>query len=62
MPGDVVVFEAGDKIPADGRLLVAATLEIEEARPDRRERPVLKAVGPVAGATSRSATVWTWPT
>ena len=32
VPGDVVVFEAGDKIPADGRLLVAATLEIEEMR------------------------------
>ena len=31
VPGDVVSFEAGDKIPADGRLLVAATLEIEEA-------------------------------
>ena len=31
VPGDIVVFEAGDKIPADGRLLVAATLEIEEA-------------------------------
>src|SRR5262249_59826677 len=27
VPGDVVSFEAGDKIPADGRLLVAATLE-----------------------------------
>ena len=25
VPGDVVSFEAGDKIPADGRLLVAAT-------------------------------------
>ena len=31
VPGDIVSFEAGDKIPADGRLLVAATLEIEEA-------------------------------
>ena len=31
VPGDIVAFEAGDKIPADGRLLVAATLEIEEA-------------------------------
>ncbi len=31
VPGDIVGFEAGDKVPADGRLLVAATLEIEEA-------------------------------
>src|SRR5262245_62658633 len=31
VPGDIVHFEAGDKVPADGRLLVAATLEIEES-------------------------------
>jgi P-type Ca2+ transporter type 2C len=49
VPGDVVVFEAGDKIPADGRLLVAATLEIEEAALTGESVPVLKAVEPVAG-------------
>ena len=49
MPGDVVVFEAGDKIPADGRLLVAATLEIEEAALTGESTPVLKAVEAVAG-------------
>ena len=49
VPGDVVVFEAGDKIPADGRLLVAATLEIEEAALTGESTPVLKAVEPVAG-------------
>ena len=31
VPGDVVLVEAGDRVPADGRLFVAATLEIEEA-------------------------------
>src|SRR3954463_16640880 len=31
VPGDVVLFEAGNRVPADGRLIVAATLEIEEA-------------------------------
>jgi P-type Ca2+ transporter type 2C len=31
VPGDIVSFQAGDKVPADGRVLVAATLEIEEA-------------------------------
>ena len=50
MPGDIVVFEAGDKIPADGRLLVAATMEIEEAALTGESTPVLKAVDPVAGA------------
>jgi Ca2+-transporting ATPase len=49
VPGDVVQFEAGDKIPADGRLLVAATLEIEEAALTGESTPVLKEVAPVAG-------------
>ncbi len=31
MPGDIVLMEAGNRVPADGRLFVAATLEIEEA-------------------------------
>ena len=50
VPGDVAVFEAGDKIPADGRLLVAATLEIEEAALTGESTPVLKSVDPVPGA------------
>jgi Ca2+-transporting ATPase len=49
VPGDVVSFEAGDKIPADGRLLVAATLEIEEAALTGESTPVLKSVDPVSG-------------
>jgi Ca2+-transporting ATPase len=31
VPGDVVLMEAGNLVPADGRLFVAATMEIEEA-------------------------------
>ena len=50
VPGDIVSFEAGDKIPADGRLLVAATLEIEEAALTGESTPVLKSVRPVTGA------------
>ena len=49
VPGDVVAFEAGDKIPADGRLLVAATLEIEEAALTGESTPVPKSVDPVEG-------------
>ena len=49
VPGDVVSFEAGDKVPADGRLLVAATLEIEESALTGESTPVLKSVDPVAG-------------
>ncbi len=49
VPGDIASFEAGDKIPADGRLLVAATLEIEEAALTGESTPVLKAVDVVTG-------------
>ena len=38
VPGDIVLMEAGNRVPADGRLFVTATLEIEEAALDRRER------------------------
>jgi Ca2+-transporting ATPase len=31
VPGDIVLMEAGNLVPADGRLFVSATLEIEEA-------------------------------
>ena len=49
VPGDIVGFEAGDKVPADGRILVAATLEIEEAGLTGESTPVSKVIDPVAG-------------
>jgi Ca2+-transporting ATPase len=30
VPGDIVLLDAGDRVPADGRVIVAATLQIEE--------------------------------
>ncbi len=47
VPGDMVLVEAGDRVPADGRLLVAATLEIEEAALTGESTPVLKDTGPI---------------
>ncbi len=42
VPGDVVMVEAGDRVPADGRLLVANTLEIEEAALTGESHPAPK--------------------
>ena len=49
VPGDVVGYEAGDKVPADGRIIVSATLEIEEAGLTGESAPVSKVVQAVEG-------------
>jgi Ca2+-transporting ATPase len=49
VPGDVVLVEAGNLIPADGRIVVAATLEIEEAALTGESLPVGKQTDPVSG-------------
>ena len=47
VPGDIVSVEAGDIIPADGRLLQAATLEVAESALTGESVPVSKGVEPV---------------
>jgi Ca2+-transporting ATPase len=47
VPGDVVAIEAGDVVPADGRLLAAATLEVAEAALTGESVPVSKGTEPV---------------
>ncbi len=49
VPGDIALVEAGDALPADGRLLVAATLEVEESALTGESTPVLKDTAPVVG-------------
>jgi Ca2+-transporting ATPase len=48
VPGDVVLMEAGNRVPADGRICVAATLEIER-RPSPGVPAGAKGTGPVPG-------------
>ena len=48
VPGDIVNIEAGDLVPADGRIVRAATLEIDESALTGESLPVPKQVEAVA--------------
>jgi Ca2+-transporting ATPase len=49
VPGDLIVLEAGDRVPADGRLVDVAALKTEEASLTGVSHPIKKSVDPLAG-------------
>lgn len=46
VPGDIVLLDAGDRVPADGRLLTSADLRMEEASLSGESTSVAKATSP----------------
>jgi Ca2+-transporting ATPase len=47
VPGDVVLLEAGDRVPADGRFVSASSLSVDESTLTGESVPVDKTVHPV---------------
>ena len=52
MPGDLVILEAGDRVPADLRLIKLRNLRIEEAVLTGESVAVDKAIAPVAATAA----------
>lgn len=50
VPGDLLLLHAGDRVPADGRLVEAVSLQVEEAALTGESMPVEKTTEPLDGA------------
>ena len=53
--GDVVIIEVGEEVPADGRLLEAVSLQVDESRLTGESVPAIKSVGDDGGRGSGGA-------
>lgn len=49
VPGDIILLQAGDRIPADGRLLSSASLEVQESSLTGEAHPAAKSWGAEVG-------------
>jgi Ca2+-transporting ATPase len=52
VPGDIILIEEGDTIPADGRVIVSTALQTAEAALTGESLPVTKDVAPIGGETA----------
>lgn len=49
VPGDLVTFSVGDRVPADVRLITTVGLEVDESALTGETKPARKGVDPVHG-------------
>jgi Ca2+-transporting ATPase len=47
VPGDIILLQEGDRVPADGRLIVSANMQIEEAALTGESQAVFKAIAAI---------------
>ena len=52
VPGDIVAVDAGARVPADGRVIVSARLQAEEAALTGESQPVAKTIEPIPDASA----------